>query len=128
MSDLGADRHPTCHLLSLVRSLSNGLYQTSGPDALEDRSSKPGRVWNRIPDDVRGRILQLALDEPELSPRELSVHFTDTKAYLVSEASVYRLLKAHGLVTSPAFVVIKAADEFKEKTVRPNQLWQTDFT
>ncbi len=55
------------------------LYQTGGPDALEDRSPKPGRVWNRIPDDVRGRILQLALDEPELSPRELAVHFTDTK-------------------------------------------------
>ncbi len=32
------------------------------------------------------------------------------------------------LITSPAFVVIKAADEFKEKTTRPNQLWQTDFT
>ena len=104
------------------------LYQTGGPDALEDRSPKPGRVWNRIPDAVRGRILQLALDEPELSPRELAVRFTDTESYFVSEASVYRLLKAHDLITSPAFIVIKAADEFKEKTVRPNQLWQTDFT
>jgi len=104
------------------------FYQAGGPDALEDRSSTPGRVWNRIPDDVRGRILQLALDQPELSPRELAVRFTDTESYFVSEASVYRLLKAHDLITSPAFVVIKAADEFKEKTVRPNQLWQTDFT
>lgn len=104
------------------------LYQTAGPDALEDRRPRPGRVWNRIPDDVRGRILQLALDEPELSPRELAVRFTDSERYFVSEASVYRLLKAHDLITSPAFVVIKAADEFKDKTVRPNQLWQTDFT
>jgi len=104
------------------------LYQTGGPDELEDRSPKPGRVWNRIADDVRGRILQLALDEPELSPRELAVRFTDRESYFVSEASVYRLLKAHDLITSPAFVVIKAADEFKDKTVRPNQLWQTDFT
>ncbi len=104
------------------------LYQTAGPDALEDRSPNPGRVWNRIPDAVRGRILQLALDAPELSPRELAVRFTDTESYFVSEASVYRLLKAHDLITSPAFVVIKAAEEFKEKTVRPNQLWQTDFT
>ena len=24
--------------------------------------------------------------------------------------------------------MIKAADAFKDKTVRPNQLWQTDFT
>ena len=42
--------------------------------------------------------------------------------------SVYRLLKAHDLVTSPAYVVIKAADEFKDKTTAINQLWQTDFT
>jgi transposase InsO family protein len=41
---------------------------------------------------------------------------------------VYRLLKAQGLVTSPAFIVIKAADAFKDKTTAPNQLWQTDFT
>ena len=86
------------------------------------------RVWNRIPDDVRGQIIDLALEETQLSPRELAVRFTDTRGYFVSEASVYRLLKAHGLITSPAFVVIKAADEFRDKTTAPNQLWQTDFT
>ena len=85
-------------------------------------------MWNRIPDDVRGQIVDLALDEPELSPRELAVTFTDTRGCFVSEASVYRLLKAHDLITSPAFVVIKAADEFRDKTAVPNQLWQTDFT
>ena len=104
------------------------LYQTGGPDALEDRCPRPSRVWNRIPDDVRDRIVQLALEEPELSPRELAVRFTDTESYFVSEASVYRLLKAHDLITSPAFVVMKAADEFTDKTTAPNQLWQTDFT
>lgn len=104
------------------------LYQIGGPEALEDRSPRPKRVWNRIPDEVRERIVQLALDEPELSPRELAVRFTDTERYFVSEASVYRLLKAHDLITSPAFIVIKAADEFRDKTTTPNQLWQTDFT
>lgn len=64
----------------------------------------------------------------ELSPREIAVKFTDTRRYFVSEASVYRVLKAQDLITSPAFVVIKAANEFHEKTTRPNQLWQTDFT
>jgi transposase InsO family protein len=104
------------------------LYQTSGPEALEDCSPRPGRVWNRIPDEVREQIVQLALDQPELSPRELAVRFTDTESYFVSEASVYRLLKAHDLITSPAFIVIKAADQFRDKTTAPNQLWQTDFT
>ena len=103
-------------------------YQTGGPEALDDRSPRPDRVWNRIPDDVRERIIKLALDEPALSPRELAVRFTDTESYFVSEASVYRLLKALDLIASPAFIVIKAADEFKDKTTAPNQLWQTDFT
>ena len=97
-------------------------YQSGGYEALKDRPPRPKQVWNRIPDDVRGRVLRLALDAPELSPRELATRFIDTEGYFVSEASVYRLLKAHALITSPAFVVIKAADAFKDKTVRPNQL------
>jgi len=103
-------------------------YRAFGEIGLEDRTSGPGRVWNRIPDEVRQQIVEMALDEPELSPRELAVTFIDRKGYFVSEASVYRLLKAHDLITSPAFVVIKAANEFQDKTTAPNQLWQTDFT
>jgi transposase InsO family protein len=103
-------------------------YRAFGETGLEDRTGGPGWVWNRIPDDVRRQIVDLALEWPELSPRELAVTFTDTKGYFVSEASVYRLLKAHDLITSPAFVVIKASDEFRDKTTAPNQLWQTDFT
>jgi transposase InsO family protein/transposase-like protein len=112
-----------------------------GPEGLEDRSSCPSRIWNRIPEAVRDRILDVALEEPDLSPRELAVRFTDTEKYprhghldqwrshgSMSEASVYRLLKAHNLITSPAYVIIKAADEFKDKTTAPNQIWQTDFT
>jgi putative transposase len=103
-------------------------YQAGGVEALKDKPSKPSRVWNRIPDEIRERIVGMALDEPELSPRELAARFTDTQHYFVSEASVYRLLKAHDLITSPAFIVIRAADEFKDKTTAINQLWQTDFT
>jgi len=103
-------------------------YRAFGLEGLKDRNSGPGRVWNRIPDEIRQRLVDLALERPELSPRELAVSFTDTQGYFVSEASVYRLLKAHDLITSPAFVVIKAGDQFKDKTTAANQLWQTDFT
>jgi transposase InsO family protein len=103
-------------------------YLHGGPEALADRPSRPDRVWNRIPEAIRDEIVDLALDQPELSPRELAARFTDEKKYFVSEASVYRLLKAHDLVTSPAYIVIKAVEECKDKTTAPNQLWQTDFT
>ena len=93
-----------------------------GEDGLVDRAPHPGRVWNKIPDNIRTDVLDMALDIPELSPRELAVRFTDTKGYFVSESSVYRLLKAHDLISSPAFLVMKAASEFKDKTTAINQL------
>ena len=70
----------------------------------------------------------MALDIPKLSPRELAVRFTDAKGYFISESSVYRLLKAHDLISSPAFIVMKAASELKDKITAINQMWQTDFT
>ncbi|CAN7508234.1 IS3 family transposase [Devosia sp. LjRoot3] len=103
-------------------------YLNGGAEALEDRSSAPRRVWNRIPADIHDQVIEMALEHSELSPRELAVRFTDEKGYFISEASVYRLLKAHDLITSPAYVVIKAANAFHTKTSRPNQMWQTDFT
>ena len=79
------------------------LYRRFGKAGLEDRRSGPKRPgWNRIPDEVRSQIVEMALDKPELSPRELAVTFTDERQYFVSEASVYRLLRARGLITSPA--------------------------
>ena len=64
------------------------LYQKDKSDALEDRLPRPGRVWNRILDEIRARILQLALGELARSLRDLVVCFTDTGSYYVSEASV----------------------------------------
>ena len=63
-------------------------YLTGGLEALDDRPSRPDRVWTRIPDKVRQQIIDLALEECELSPRELAVRFTDEKSYFVSEAYI----------------------------------------
>lgn len=128
-SHLSARR--TLQKLGIPRSTFNRWYDpflAGGVDALEDRRPRPNRVWNRIADQVRDQVIDLALNDPELSPRGLAVTFTDTKGYFVSESSVYRLLKAHDLITSPAYVVIKAADAFHTKTTRTNEMWQTDFT
>ena len=103
-------------------------YREGGDEALVDGQPRIERVWNRIPDNVRDQLLELALDRPELSARELAVRYTEKNGYFVSESSVYRLLKAHDLITSPAFILMKAADRFQHPTTAPNQLWQTDFT
>jgi putative transposase len=48
--------------------------------------------------------------------------------YFVSEASVYRLLKTHDLITKPAFILLKAVDRFAQPITAPNQLCQTNFS
>ena len=103
-------------------------YERDGPDGLQNHSRASRKHWNRIPDSVRNLVVDVALDQPELTPRELAWHLTDTHEYFISESSVYRILKAHDLVTSPQFVVMSAADAFQSPTRRVHELWQTDFT
>ena len=77
-------------------------YRAGHAEGLEDRTPSPRRAWNKLPAAVTQAVLELALKAPALSPRELAVSFVDQRRYFVSEASVYRLLKAHDLITSPA--------------------------
>ena len=53
---------------------------------------------------------------------------TDEQSYFVSESTVYRLLKAQDLITSLAYILIKAGDKSQQPSRRVNELWQTDFT
>ena len=103
-------------------------WSGGGLDALDDTAPHPGSVWNRLPDEIRADSVEFALEHEDLTPRELAVKYTDEKHYFVSESSVYRILKAEDLITAPAHIVMKAANEFKDKTTRPDELWQTDFT
>ena len=65
----------TLDKLGIARATFHRWYDrflTGGGDALDDRRPRPGRVWNRIPEPVRERLLALALEAPELSSREIA--------------------------------------------------------
>jgi putative transposase len=103
-------------------------YKVAGYEGLADRKAGPRQFWNRIPDAVREHVVEVALERPDQSPRQLAWHITDTEGYVISETSVYRILKSYDLITSPAFDIVKASDKFKNPTKRVNEMWQTDFT
>lgn len=103
-------------------------YTVGGYDGLASRKPNARRFWNSIPDVEKEQVVSVALEHPEKSPRELAWHITDTYCYFISESSVYRILKKHDLVPSPAYIVMAASDSFKHPTRRVNELWQTDFT
>lgn len=128
-SDLSMRR--TLKELAIPRSTFYGWYRRfleDGVDGLSDQKPAPRRKWNRIPENVRGEVVRLAMDRTDLSPRELACTYTDEKQYFVSESSVYRILKAHDLITSPAYILMQASDSFANPTKRVHELWQTDFT
>jgi len=103
-------------------------YLDDGYEGLANRRPEPERFWNKIPVTIKEQIVDMALEYPEKSPRELAWHITDTQGYYISESSVYRILKAYDLITSPAYIVLSARDRFTHQTSRVHELWQTDFT
>lgn len=103
-------------------------YQEEGYEGLRIKSKRPNQFWNAIPEWEKDRVVEIARLYPEKSCREVAFHVTDKLGYFISESSVYRILKAKNLVTSPAYTVISAKDKFEHPTTHVNQLWQTDFT
>jgi transposase InsO family protein len=121
----------TLRQLGVARSTFYGSYQrylALGFDGLHDKQPARRPRWNAIPQTVQDQVLELALDRTDLSPRELACRYTDEKRYFVSESSVYRILKAADLITSPAYVLMSASDAFQHPTRRVHEMWQTDFT
>ena len=128
-SEIGAKR--TLEELSVCRSSYYRWYRKyteEGFEGLSNRKSNPKRIWNKIPDEEKEKVVAIALELPDQSPRQLAWHITDKNGYYISESSVYRILKQYDLIPSPAYIVMSASDKFKNPTSRTNELWQTDFT
>lgn len=101
-------------------------YKEDGIEGLKPKKTTRKQYWNKIPDEIRSSVIDLALDVPELSSRELACKYTDEQGYYISESSVYRILKKAGLINPPPFDIIKAADKYKDPTNRINEM--SDFT
>ena len=128
-SELGVKR--TLEELGISRSTFYEWYKRyleEGYEGLKAKESLRRSFWNKIPDQEREKVVETALEKEDLSPRELACHITDNQGWFISESSVYRILKERGLITSPAWILMAASDEFKDKTTYVHQQWQTDFT
>lgn len=99
-----------------------------GQEQLSGRGEPRAPAWNRLRLDERQAIMAQALAQPSLSARELALWLCDHAGFSVSESTVYRLLKAHGLLPDRAADQVPAAKEFRHRTRRPNELWQSDAT
>jgi len=128
-SDLGVNR--TLKQLKINKTTFYNWYNKYldlGYDGLARKVSKRSGAWNKICEADRDKVVEISLEKPELSSRELAWHITDNYRYYISESSVYRILKENGLISIPSFRIMSASDSFHDKTTAVNQMWQTDFT
>jgi putative transposase len=127
-SELGVNR--TLVQLGINKSTFYNWYKAysdRGSIGLESKRNSRQR-WNTIPQAEKNLVVEIALEYTELSPQELSCKLSDVKGIFISESSVYRILKARGLITSPSHILLAAGNEFSQKTCFVHEMWQTDFT
>ena len=105
-----------------------GSFRCRGRPGLHDRPPLHRRAWNQILPEERDRVLEIALLYSEWSSRQVSCYITDNCGFTISESSVYRILKAEGLIQEVQHKTFPAGTEYRIKTLRPNQQWQTDAT
>ena len=101
-------------------------YRVQGEVGLIDRRPAPGTIWNRLHPAEQESILAEALQQPDLSPRELAFYVSDYRGFAVSESTVYRILKRHGLIRGVSLQGFAAGKEYRIKTTHINEQWQSD--
>ena len=105
------------------------LYQEGGPLALDKNGKTVAlKVWNKLTGAEELLILRVGREHPELSPRLIAVKISDEEEFYVSESTVLRVLKKHGLSAPRPLAALPALKEWRHKTTRINEIWQIDAT
>ena len=71
-------------------------YEQGGFEGLENHSRASRQHWNKIPNSVREQVVEIALDQTEMTPRELAWHITDTRERIVSINAIFQRSAKYG--------------------------------
>ena len=103
-------------------------FDENGLPGLAKTKPLAKRVWNRLTKPEIDKVLEVAHLHPELSPRLLAVKITDEETFSISESTVYRILKENNLIAPRPLPELPSAKEWRHKTTKPDDLWQSDAT
>ena len=107
-------------------------YRQDGLEALCDRSRRPVRYANQLPDQVERLIVSTKKDKPHWGARkirEILVRKLAGDVRIPAQSTVHAVLDRHGLVkrARKRQRAYKAEGTALSAGVRPNDLWCTDF-
>lgn len=103
-------------------------WRQMGLMGLRDTRPKRSGSWNTLTPHQRTKIIDIATLNLDWPCRQISFHITDHEGFSVSKSTVYRILKAEGLIAERQLKTFPAGDEYFAKPQRVNEQWQTDAT
>ncbi|MGH8347620.1 MAG: IS481 family transposase, partial [Pseudomonas sp.] len=105
-------------------------YRQDGPVALTDRSRRPVRYANQLPDQVESLIVSCKRDKPHWGARkirELLVRRLAGDVRIPATSTIHAVLDRNGLVRRMGRKRHKAEGTPLSSGANPNDLWCTDF-
>jgi transposase InsO family protein len=105
-------------------------YKDEGLEALTDRSRRPVRYANQLPEPIERMIVRLKKDKPHWGARkirELLVKRLSGDVRVPAKSTVHAVLDRHGLVDRARKRRQRAQGTPLSHALAPNELWCTDF-
>src|SRR6516225_5728980 len=105
-------------------------YKEHGLEALTDRSRRPVRYANQLPQQVESLIVRLKAEKPYWGARkirELLVRRLDGDIRVPAKSTIHAVLHRHGLVKVPGRPRHRATGTPLSTGPAPNDLWCADF-
>jgi transposase len=105
-------------------------YREHGLEALSDRSRRPVRYANQLPEQIEGLIVRLKAEKPHWGARkirELLVRRLDGDIRVPAKSTIHAVLDRHGLVKRSGGPRHRARGTPLSAGAGPNDLWGADF-
>ena len=130
----GESMSDTCRSFGISRKTGYKIYnryKEHGLEALCDRSRRPVRYANQLPDQIEKMIVRLKKEKPHWGARkirELLVRRLAGDVRIPANSTVHAVLDRHGLVKrARQRRRNKAQGTALSQAIAPNDLWCTDF-
>jgi len=105
-------------------------YEQSGLEGLSDRTRRPFRYANQLPDQIEAAIVAAKKEKPHWGARKIRERLLRRLPHAVKVpacSTIHAVMDRHGLVTHAIRSRTKAQGTPLSDGVHPNDLWSTDF-
>ena len=121
----------SCELLELRRGRFYDWFndwKKTGPEGLRDQMSGPDNCPHKLLEEEKEKVYEIADKNPKMKHRKLAYKMQNEGDCFVSPSSVYRLLKARGLIKERDTEKQESPVKQDEGPQEPNEEWHTDIT